>query len=1210
MCSAPIKKRPYYIDAPPYRRTSNGILILHRLCHELNNAGYEAYVSTNITNPDWWTPTLTDEVRARHKASQSNPIGIYPEIRTGNPFATPVVVRYLLNYPGLLGGPENFHASDYLLAFTELIRERTNAHSTLFMQTTDRSIFNNLDNPFDDQRQGHLIYPGRHNDARLRYPALFDNTTVITSSWPEDHSTLAALFRKSERLYLFEPSNLAVEAVLCGCPAIILPSPLFDGQGLAVRELGHWGMAFDECPESILEAKETLAKLTESATKAEICFPYALNRFITISQSLPLIAPEETQTEEITLDYQRFLYKHAQQVTPANEAMDLTHVTLICQVSGTNTGPLADTLDHLAALPPIWQLVVIADLPAPIELDEIGCIHWLQPLPENHTGEVSANSSVAPTDRLTSEIFKLVGQLDSDWIIEAPPGTRFEQSLFSALFQVDRNQTRAVFADNDFYNSDNQRHAPRFKPGVNPAALMSADLAGPICITRDAWLTLHRNPEHPAPWLSSLWQVANEYGWHSIKHLPQVLFSLPDSARHTPPNLMVTLEDELAKLATPAKLQAINPTCWALLWPLPPRPPSVHIFVQTDGDIGLIERCLEAIGAKTNYPAYSVGLLVSHQVDTNRDPDLDDWLDNHQANNPQTSQWRQAEDETYASFLNRALATINSDFTLFIADELVALQADWLNELVRACQPTDVVAASPRLIQPQTGHIENCGYVLGLQGWRGSAYFRQARVQTPDDFDWIDASRDITTLTTTCALIRTKTLYDLGGFNDLDAHTPGLNSGFGLMLADFSLRCFKNGRRIIYAPRATLAGSAEPVSPKRNSLSTLTRQILADEARFNCFKARWWPEFANDPFWNPNLSLVEHQPTLETDYFADWTVAPAPVNKPKILAHVLANAQADFRITDALGHLKSQGRVSTCVWVQRIDRPLRLLTASEIIRLSPDTHIVQNYVNEPAISALDNWFKIPQRPFTVLALDDVASAIDPSSPFYKNFSPDTRSRMSYALARCDRMVVSTEFLAGHYRNFIKDIRVVPNRLDMGKWLHLAPRKGRGPKVRIGWAGGTTHQRDLMLLKEVIEQTRDEADWIFFGMCPPEIAPLLAESHPFVAYGDYPTFLANLELDLAVAPLADNLFNRGKSNLRLLELGILGLPVVCTDIDPYQNSPACRVKNSVAAWVSALRERIHDRDAREREGLAMRQWVLQNYLLDNHLDEWLDAHMPG
>ena len=81
-------------------------------------------------------------------------------------------------------------------------------------------------------------------------------------------------------------------------------------------------------------------------------------------------------------------------------------------------------------------------------------------------------------------------------------------------------------------------------------------------------------------------------------------------------------------------------------------------------------------------------------------------------------------------------------------------------------------------------------------------------------------------------------------------------------------------------------------------------------------------------------------------------------------------------------------------------------------------------------------------------------------------------------------------------------------------------------------------------------------------------------------------------------------------MRLLELGILGLPVVCSDIDPYQNSPACRVKNSVAAWVSALRERIHDRDAREREGRAMRQWVLQNYLLDNHLDEWLDAHMPG
>jgi glycosyltransferase involved in cell wall biosynthesis len=93
-------------------------------------------------------------------------------------------------------------------------------------------------------------------------------------------------------------------------------------------------------------------------------------------------------------------------------------------------------------------------------------------------------------------------------------------------------------------------------------------------------------------------------------------------------------------------------------------------------------------------------------------------------------------------------------------------------------------------------------------------------------------------------------------------------------------------------------------------------------------------------------------------------------------------------------------------------------------------------------------------------------------------------------------------------------------------------------------------------------------------------------------------------------LAETPFNRAKSNLRLLEYGILGIPVVCTDIDPYQNSPACRVKNTPAAWIKALQERIHDPDASEREGIEMREWVLRHYILEDHLDEWLMAHLPN
>ncbi|MPN16444.1 hypothetical protein SDC9_163784 [bioreactor metagenome] len=207
------------------------------------------------------------------------------------------------------------------------------------------------------------------------------------------------------------------------------------------------------------------------------------------------------------------------------------------------------------------------------------------------------------------------------------------------------------------------------------------------------------------------------------------------------------------------------------------------------------------------------------------------------------------------------------------------------------------------------------------------------------------------------------------------------------------------------------------------------------------------------------------------------------------------------------------------------------------------------------------------------------------------------------------MVVSTDFLADRYSSFIRDIRVAPNCLEQEIWLPLRSQKRTGKRPRIGWAGGSTHHADLLLLREIIERTRHEADWVFFGMCPREVLPLLAEFHDTIAFEDYPAYLASLNFDIAVAPLAQTEFNRGKSNLRLLEYGILGIPVVCTDIDPYRDSPACRVPNIADAWVEALRARIHDADAREREGVAMRDWVCQNYLLENRVNDWLAAHLP-
>jgi hypothetical protein len=110
--------------------------------------------------------------------------------------------------------------------------------------------------------------------------------------------------------------------------------------------------------------------------------------------------------------------------------------------------------------------------------------------------------------------------------------------------------------------------------------------------------------------------------------------------------------------------------------------------------------------------------------------------------------------------------------------------------------------------------------------------------------------------------------------------------------------------------------------------------------------------------------------------------------------------------------------------------------------------------------------------------------------------------------------------------------------------------------------------------------------------------------------DYAAKLASLDLDLAVAPLEYHPFNEAKSNLRLLEYGVLGYPVLCTDILPYQGGlPVVRTANKHRDWLHAIRDLVADRAALRALGEKMRQAVIRDWMLEDHLDEWKRAWLP-
>lgn len=256
-------------------------------------------------------------------------------------------------------------------------------------------------------------------------------------------------------------------------------------------------------------------------------------------------------------------------------------------------------------------------------------------------------------------------------------------------------------------------------------------------------------------------------------------------------------------------------------------------------------------------------------------------------------------------------------------------------------------------------------------------------------------------------------------------------------------------------------------------------------------------------------------------------------------------------------------------------------------------------------------FNREQRPdiLYVYMMDDLITEMPRANPNYRNIPRNARFQLRQLLEHADRIIVSTGPLAELAQDMISDVRLLPNRLRDDLWANLKSQRGTSKRPRIGWAGAQQHAGDLFQIIEAVKATAKEVDWVFFGMCPDELKPYIKEFHNFeVGVETYPEKLASLNLDIAVAPLEIHPFNEAKSNLRLLEYGILGLPVIATDILPYQtnDAPIKRIPNTTQAWVDAIRERANDLDTAYGEGDALEAWVRGNYLMSQHLDEWYNA----
>jgi hypothetical protein len=228
----------FYIRSPDYTYLHSGVRCLFLLCHHLNRLGYEAYITGKNAPPTLLTPNVDNEMIAKNRRDGVEDIVIYPEIYGGNPLGGQKVVRYLLNKPGALNGVtiDQYGETDYVIHYADEFRDERLVSARLTIPLVDHTIFHRKGET--RKRQGYVLYYVRYNPDFDQLPRWVNPYTIISRSNPRDPGTLAALYRQSKALVVWERTAAISEAIHCGCPVMVMPRPGFEWQPIVRRYFG------------------------------------------------------------------------------------------------------------------------------------------------------------------------------------------------------------------------------------------------------------------------------------------------------------------------------------------------------------------------------------------------------------------------------------------------------------------------------------------------------------------------------------------------------------------------------------------------------------------------------------------------------------------------------------------------------------------------------------------------------------------------------------------------------------------------------------------------------------------------------------------------------------------------------------------------------------------------------------------------------------
>lgn len=185
--------------------------------------------------------------------------------------------------------------------------------------------------------------------------------------------------------------------------------------------------------------------------------------------------------------------------------------------------------------------------------------------------------------------------------------------------------------------------------------------------------------------------------------------------------------------------------------------PLVSILLIVKDQLPALQRCIETLFEKTEYPRYEL-LIVDNGSET---PEARAWLAGMAQLDPDRLRvLRHPQTVPVATLYNEAASDARGDYLLLLNPYAMITHGDWLGELVSQAQRPEVGVVGAKLFGPE-GQVLHAGLILGLHGPAGVPFHGEG-LNASGYLQRLQVVSDLSAVGGDCLMIRKRLFDELG----------------------------------------------------------------------------------------------------------------------------------------------------------------------------------------------------------------------------------------------------------------------------------------------------------------------------------------------------------------------------------------------------------------------------------------------------------------